>query len=122
MVERAVALVRVAGLENAARAFTDPNGEFLSGNLYVFVIDFKGTILINGALPRAIGGNALGARDSVGRFYVQEMIRIARDHGEGWVHYEFINPCSGRLSPKSSFVKRVDEILVGVGFYGAVVT
>jgi signal transduction histidine kinase len=122
MVERAVALVRVAGFENASRAFIDPNGGFLSGNLYVFVIDFRGTILVNGALPRAIGGNALGARDSEGRFYVQEMIRTARDHGEGWVHYEFFNPCTGRPSPKSSFVKRVDEILVGVGFYGAVVT
>ncbi len=122
MVERAVELVEQVGISNAFTAFMDLDGGFLKGNLYVFAIDFSGTILVNGLAPRSIGGNALAAKDSEGRFYVLEMIRIARQRGEGWVQYEFIDPCTGGPSPKSSFIKRVDEFLIGVGYYGAIIT
>jgi hypothetical protein len=122
MVERAVDLVQEAGLNSAFNTFWNPEGDFLKGNLYIFAIHFDGTLLVNTFWPPSIGGNVLTARDPQERLYVQEMIRIAREHGEGWVQYEFIDPCTGESSPKSSFIKRVDEFLIGAGYYGAIAT
>ncbi len=120
MVERAVGLIDRVGVVPAFAAFMDPRGGFVEGDLYVFAIDFGGLVLVNGAWPSAIGSNALGARDARGRPFVDQMIRKAREHGEGWVQYEFTDPCTGQAAPKSSFVKRVGQFMVGVGFYGAV--
>ena len=122
MVERAVDLVHEAGLNSAFNTFWNPSGDFLEGNLYIFAIHFDGTILVNTLWPPSIGGNVLAARDPEGRLYVQEMIRITRENGEGWVQYRFIDPCTGMPSPKSSFIKRVDEFLIGAGYYGAIAT
>ncbi len=69
-----------------------------------------------------VGSNGIEAQSADGRYYVQEMIALAQNSGEGWVEYEFINPCTGDFAPKVSFVKRVGDLIVGVGAYGTVST
>ena len=122
LAERAVRLIEAVGPEVAFRRFMEPDGGFLHDDLYVFVVDFSGFLWVNGAYPDAVGGSALDARTRGGRYYVREMIELARRRGEGWVEYNFINPCTGKAMPKVSFVKRVGRFVVGVGAYGTVAT
>ncbi len=122
MAQHAAAYLERAGPEKAFRAFMDPKGRFMDRDLYVFVLDLDGTLWVNGAFPQAIGGNAAGARDRRGRFYIQEMLNIAKTRGKGWVEYDWINPCSGELEPKASYIIRVGPFVVGVGAYGSVST
>jgi signal transduction histidine kinase len=116
---KAAELLEREGPKNALVKFMEP-GPFIDRDLYVFVLDMEGTLWASGAFPEGIGSNAWEAQDSGGNFFVQEMIHIAADKGEGWVEYDFFNPCTGERSPKASYVKRVGPLIVGVGAYGTV--
>jgi hypothetical protein len=47
------------------------------------------------------------------------MISLARDRGEGWLDYHWTNPVTGKIEPKSTFVKRVsgEELFAASGYY-----
>ena len=118
LADRAADLLGRIGPERALPAFMDPAGGFIDRDLYVFVLDLDGNLWANGAFPQAIGSNALAAKDSHGRLYVADMIRVAERDGRGWVAYEWVNPCTGTMSPKISFIRRVGSFVIGVGAYG----
>jgi signal transduction histidine kinase len=42
----------------------------------------------------------------------------AADAGGGWVEYDMVNPATGQVQPKVSFVRPLDrDVLVGCGVY-----
>jgi hypothetical protein len=45
------------------------------------------------------------------------MITTAKESGTSWVGYKWPNPSIKKVEPKSSFVMRVGDVLVGVGIY-----
>jgi hypothetical protein len=119
---RALALKAATHLEKrgpfeAFHDFMRAEGGFFDRDLYVFVVDFHGNMWANGAFPQFVGGNAMGAFDSDGRFYIVEMLTIARERGEGWVEYLWLNPCSGSTMKKATFFRRVGPFVVAVGAY-----
>ncbi len=118
MAERAAALLERVGPRAALPAFMEPAGAFIDRDLYVFVMDLDGRIWASGGFPETVGSDASLAQDSQGRFFVHEMIRVARERGAGWVEYEWYNPCTRELSHKVTFFKRVGPLIVAVGAYG----
>ena len=59
MVTKAVALIKSAGPEKAYSTFSDhPNGAFKDRDLYVFVYDFDGNCLAQGANIRMVEKNS----------------------------------------------------------------
>ena len=120
MVERAAQRIADVGAQVALHEFMDPGGAFR--DLYVFVLDFEGNVWAHGLRPDVVGSNGLEAQSADGRYYVLEMIELAGNSGQGWVEYEFINACTGEFAPKVSYVKRVGDLIVGVGAYGTVST
>ena len=120
MVYRAVELVETVGTESALPVFMNPDNGYIKGNLYLFAMDFSGNIVVNNLYPLSAGENILNLRTLDGRYFIKEMINLAQAQGEGWVQYDFGDPCTGRVSSKSTFVKRVNNILIGVGYYGVV--
>jgi hypothetical protein len=121
---RALALKAAKHLEErgpfeAFHDFMSDKGGFLDRDLYVFVVDFHGNMWANGAFPQFVGGNAMGALDSDGRLYIVEMLTLARERGEGWVEYLWLNPCSGAYMTKATFFRRVGPFVVAVGAYVA---
>jgi cytochrome c len=105
------------GKEQAFRNFMDPDGEFFPRDLYVIVVDIDGIMWVNGAYPQGIGSNALDAQDQKGRRFIEQMLRLAADQGEGWVEYQWFNPCTGEYGEKRTFFKRVGRFVVAVGAY-----
>ncbi len=118
MLDRAAKFLEDQGPKRAFTAFMEPGGEFVDRDLYVFVIHRRGTLVASGAYPEAVGSNTVGARDRRGRYFVREMMQVAAAVGEGAVEYEMRHPCTGDVSPKISFVRRVGPFVVGVGAYG----
>lgn len=117
LVKRAVELVKTAGTEAAYAAFNDPQGGFTDRDLYVFVIDFTGTTVAHGANKGLIGKTLLSVKDPEGKEFIKDMIALAKEKGEGWVDYKWVNPSTKKIEAKSSYLNRVADTLVGVGIY-----
>jgi len=117
LAHKAAEQLKQLGPEKAFTQFMNPNGEYFPRDLYVFVVDIDGTMWVNGAFPQAIGSNALAAEDDRGRRYIQEMLKIANEQGEGHIEYMWVNPCTGEYTDKITFFKRVDRFVVAVGAY-----
>ncbi|THB66670.1 MAG: hypothetical protein D6B27_06240 [Gammaproteobacteria bacterium] len=54
-----------------------------------------------------------------GTYFIQAMTKKSKENGEGWVYYKWANPATGKVEPKSSYVKRIgqSEMYVGCGIY-----
>lgn len=122
LMHKAAAELEKLGPEKAFASFMDSDGDYFPRDLYVFVVDFDGRMWVNGAFPQAIGSNAIDAEDNKGRRYIEEMLRIARAHGEGQIEYMWINPCTGEYTDKLTFFKRVGNFVVAVGAYRTATT
>jgi signal transduction histidine kinase len=58
-------------------------------------------------------------QDPNGKFIIKEMIATASGKGSGWVDYDFANPTTKKLAPKSSYVQKLPGFdgFLGVGVY-----
>ena len=115
---KAADLVAKAGVDNARDAF-NREGEFKHDEIYVNVIDFTGTWLAYPPRPAAVGKSMLNVKDPDGKPLVQDIITLAKEQGEGWIEYRWLNPASNRIEPKITFVKRVPdhEMITYIGIY-----
>jgi cytochrome c len=115
---KAADMVAKSGLDNARDAF-NRDGEFKHDEIYVNVIDFTGTWLAYPPRPAAVGMSVLNVKDPDGKALVQDIIKLARDQGEGWIEYRWMNPASSKIEPKITFLKRVpdQELITYIGIY-----
>ncbi|MFL6651379.1 MAG: cache domain-containing protein [Sulfurifustaceae bacterium] len=119
---KAAAHLEKLGARAAFKKFMDPDGDYFPRDLYVFVVDLEGTMVVNGAFPQSIGASVLNAEDAKGRHYIRQMLHIATQRGEGRIEYLWYNPCTGEYTNKTTFFKRVGEYVVAVGAYGSITT
>jgi len=118
MVKKAVALIKSDGREKAFAAFADPaNKDFHDRDLYIYVYDLNGVSLAHGTNPKMVGKNLLSMKDNEGKPLIQEMVKVVKEKGSGWVDYQWPNPVTKTVEAKSGYVERVDDILVGSGVY-----
>lgn len=117
MVADAIAYYDEMGEEAALARFThDPAPRFLDGDLYVFVLSAEGISLAHGAIPSLVGGDLSDLRDVDGKALMREMLAMASAEG-AWVDYKWLNPVTGAIEPKSSWVRRHNDRIFGVGVY-----
>ena len=117
LVLRAVALIENEGSEAAFARIMERGGEFVRGDLYLFVLDPQGRVVANGAAPESVGASALAARDQDGRYFVREILERAFSVGDGWTRYRWFSPCSGKWFDKQVYFKRIGRYVVCSGFY-----
>ncbi|MDB5958147.1 cache domain-containing protein [Ramlibacter sp.] len=120
MVKKAVALVNSAGPESAYKTFTDhPGGAFKDRDLYVFVYDFDGNCLAQGANPKMVGKNLIGLRDFDGNEMIKGQVALVKTKGSGWSGpYKFNNPVTNIVEVKKAYCQRgAGETIVCSGVY-----
>lgn len=117
MVKRAVAYIKANGRDKAFAEFNNPNGGFRDRDLYILVYDFNGTKLAHGANPKMMGKNLLELRDADGKYMVKEFIQTANTRGKGWVDYHWLNPATRAVEEKSTYVEKLDDLVIGCGVY-----
>ncbi len=115
---QASSLVAAKGIDQARAAFNQ-EGEFKHGELYVNVIDSKGTWVIYPPKPEGVGRSVINVQDADGKFIVQDILKVAADSGEGWTEYRWKNPVSNLLQMKQTYVKKVSgtDYVVYIGVY-----
>ena len=89
------------------------------GNNYIFVHYLTGINLAHGSDPKEEGSDRLQNKDANGTLYVQDMIRVATNPGEGIVHYVYPRQKGGTPLPKISYIKSFGpwKALIGAGVY-----
>lgn len=120
MVKKAVALVKSAGTEKAYKTFTEhPDGAFKDRDLYVFVYDFDGNCLAQGANAKLIGKNLIGMKDVDGNAFIKGMVDLVKTSSKGWYGpYKFTNPATKEYDLKKSYCERgAGDTMVCVGTY-----
>jgi cytochrome c len=116
-VQEAVAYAQANGKEAALAEFSDPNGSFKRGELYIYAYDFDGNVIAHGGNAKLIGQNLIDYTDPNGVKVIQGLIEVA-EGGEGWFSYTWDNPQSGKQEPKQGYVMKVDDTWwLGSGTY-----
>lgn len=119
LVKKAVAYVKANGKDKAFEEFSNPKGQFVDRNLYIFVYDLNGVSLAigNGNSKKMVGKNLLDMRDANGVYLIKKLIEVANTKGKGWVDYKWPNPLNNTIEAKSSYVEKLDDVLIGAGIY-----
>lgn len=121
MAADAVAHVKKTDSQQAFDDFTNNKTKWVNKDLYVFVIDTDaGNLTAHGANPKLIGRNLVELKDQNGKLFFREFIDVAKSaKGEGWVDYDWSNPTTKKVEPKSTLIRRVPgtPYAVGVGIY-----
>ncbi|MDC8758969.1 cache domain-containing protein [Janthinobacterium fluminis] len=121
MVKKAGAYLKEHGKDKAIAAFNDPKGEFIKGDLYVFMFgmtgDSTGVALAHGQNAKMVNKNLLEL-NAGGVYPIKEFLKLAGSPaGKGWVTYKWPNSLSKNLEEKNTYVEKFGEVLIGVGIY-----
>ncbi|MGZ5033464.1 MAG: cache domain-containing protein [Usitatibacter sp.] len=119
MVEKAITHIKKVGREKAYADINNPKGQFTDRDLYVVVYDLKGKVLAHGANPKMIGKDLIELRDNDGKYFVKERVEMMSKspNAKGWQDYKFMNPVSRAIEPKSMYLQRFEDVMVGCGIY-----
>ena len=117
-VEDAAAFARQNGRDVALASFNDPEGDFISGERYVFAYDMNGTTLALPYQPGVVGENRMALADENGLEIVKSFVDLAA-RGGGSLYYTYPNPADDfRKQLKLVTIRPVDEDwFVGSGIY-----
>jgi cytochrome c len=117
MVKKAGDYLQKNGKDKAIAAFNDPKGEFIQGDLYVFMFDKNGVALAHGQNPKMVNKNLMELTAG-GVYPIKEFLKIGNTpSGKGWVKYMWPNSISKNLEEKNTYVEKVGEYVIGVGIY-----
>lgn len=116
-VKSAVAFAKANGTYKLIKEVNSPTTQFRKGELYIFIIDLEGVVMGHAANPALVGKDLSEKVDSGSVRYVQEFIKVANGKGSGWVDYQYTNPENGRIEAKTTFVEKVDLVIIGCGVY-----
>jgi len=117
LIEKSIAFYKANGKEKALAEVSNSGGQFVKGELYVFIWDLGGTVIAHGANQKLIGKDVSGLKDADGKLFVKEGVELGKSKGSGWVDYKWSNPVSKKIESKSTYVKKVDDMIFCCGIY-----
>lgn len=120
MVKKAGEFLKKNGKEKALAEFNNPKGQFIQKDLYIFVFGASGdgVELANGANFKLVGKNVKEMKDADGKYLIKDILALGMGaEGKGWVDYKWVNPGTGLLDGKRTYVERVDDLIIGCGIY-----
>lgn len=117
-VQEAVAYAKQNGKEKALAEFSNRNGSFFRGVLYIYAYDYNGTTIAHPVNPEKIGVNRLQEPDAEGTWFITNL-REAAYNGTGFNTYTYINPVhNNTVEKKLGYVMKVDDSWwLGSGIY-----
>ncbi|MFP5324210.1 MAG: methyl-accepting chemotaxis protein [Gammaproteobacteria bacterium] len=116
MVSRALAFRRQTGKEAFLQGITSATGEFFDRDMYVFALDSQGSYRAFGGKPEKVGSRVQDIPGVDGASLLVSIIAQA-ELEPGWVEYDIVNPATGAVQTKMSYVTKVDDLYVGCGVY-----
>ena len=118
MAERGVAFVKAKGKDEMIKRISAKDPDFCQGELYLGMRDVKsGVMLAHPYNASIVGKDLTDVPDANGKKYRREIIDVAAAKGKGWVDYQYKNPKSGKVEPKTTYVLKVDDVVLEAGIY-----
>jgi len=118
MAERGAAVIKAKGKAEMMKKINAKDPDFVQGELYVDMRDIKtGIVLAHPYNPSIVGKDLTDVPDANGKKYRREIIELAAAKGKGWVDYQYKNPTSGKIEPKTTYILRVDDVVLEAGIY-----
>jgi cytochrome c len=107
---------KAQGKEKALAEFNNPKGQFVKDDLYIYVLDLNGKML---AHPKAelVGKDFMVVKDADGKLFAVEMVKIAKEKGNGWVDYKWENPKTKKADSKTVYFEKVNDVIIAAGAY-----
>ena len=125
----AAKFINEKGLDAGMAEIGNKAGKFVTKNTYVFLMDLEGNRLAHPyASPDNPNRKIFDFKDTTGKLFVQEYIKVAKTKGEGWVEYMYPTPeelkkptpmKEKKSSKKISYVYRVPgkDLMVIAGYF-----
>ena len=117
LVEKGIQFYKANGKDKALAEFSNPKGQFVKGELYIFIWDLNGMVLAHGTNQKLIGKDVSGLKDADGKLFVKDGLELAKSKGSGWGDYKWTNPVTKKMDDKTTFVKKVDDLIFCCGIY-----
>ena len=118
MAERGAAMVKAKGKDEVMKRISAKDPEFVQGSLYIDMRDVKtGIVLAHPYNPSIVGKDLTDVPDANGKKYRREIIELAAAKGKGWVDYQYKNPTTGKIEPKTTYILLVDGVVLEAGLY-----
>jgi cytochrome c len=118
MAERGATLIKAKGKEEMMKRINAKDPDFVQGSLYVDLRDVKtGIVLAHPYNPSIVGKDLTDVPDANGKKYRREIIELAASKGKGWVDYQYKNPTTGKIEPKTTYILLVDGVVLEAGLY-----
>ena len=115
LVARAIDAYKAEGAA-AFQRMTAPSTEFRNRDLYVFVIGPDHKTVAHGGDAKLVGMDVRQNIDPDGKAFGRAFVEEANEAGS-WVEYKMLDPQSGAVLPKSSWIVRHDGYIFGAGIY-----
>ncbi len=116
-VEKAVSFYRASGKRIALAEYTNPNGQFVQDEMYIYALNPRGTMLAHGVNEKFVGEEFIDIRDYDGKSFIKDIVDIANKNGSVWVEYKWYNPVTKEVLPKIVYCKKVDDLIICSGIY-----
>ncbi len=116
-VDEGITFYRATGKEIALVEFSNPNGRFIKGEQYLYVLDINGTMLAHPVNEKYVGKDFYRVQDSDGKNFVKEIVDTANDKGFGWVDYRWFDPETKKEQPKTVYFEKVNGMIFCSGVY-----
>lgn len=114
MAIKAAEFLKSVGPEKAFAEFNVKDGPWHDRDLYVFVENDKGVMMMHGNNPSLAGRDVSNLKNPDGKVISNEVLAVK---DAGWVNFKWQNPANKQIEMKTEYVIRVGEYLVGVGAY-----
>ena len=85
--------------------------------MYVFAYDLNAVMMAHPVNPKLIGKNLYNEADSKGKLFRKEIVELAKSKESGFVDYTYLNPKTKALEPKTTYIQKVEGIIVCCGAY-----
>ena len=92
------------GLEKTCTAMADKAKGYIWKDTYVFIIGIDGKIVCHPVTPALVGKDWNSLQDKNGKFFIQDMGKMAKEKATGWVDYMWPKPGAKEPSKKNSYV------------------
>jgi len=106
MVDSACIQLERSGLEMIPQ-FLDKSGKYTFYDSYIFVLDEKGTALVDPSFPSLSGRKLVNLKDAIGKPIVAEMIEKLKTNQTAWLSYMSKSPDENKPVKKLAYIRKI---------------
>ena len=116
MVQKTIDAMKKHGVDATVADINKRDGQYQDRDLYVVVYDMNGKNIAH-LNAKMVGKEMMDLTDVDGKFFIRERIELVKTKGKGWQDYKFVNPTTKQIEPKSMYVEKYENVIIGCGIY-----